>query len=399
MMSSVFDDDSIVLRPTTAYVDLPALRANVRAIRAHVPSARMMAVVKANAYGHGLIRTATELLAAGADELGVAFLEEGIALRKAGIEAPILVLGGIIGNQILHFLEYDLMITASSPFKLQQIEEASASLGKRAKIHLKVDTGMERIGIHWDTSEKLFEAAIRAKHCDLLGAFTHLASSDAEDKRYTGLQLERFDEACSFFERRSLPLPVRHVANSGGILQHPAATYEMVRPGLILYGVYPSPSVERTIHLEPVLSLKTRVVYFKVVRGGCPVSYDSTWAPPRDTRVITLPVGYGDGYARGLSGKAEVLVHGARRPVVGRITMDATMVDIADGSAYNGDEAVLLGKQGEEAIHVEELAAWLGTIPYEILTMINTRVPRHYLDAPMENDATELAGPPRSVAE
>jgi alanine racemase len=153
----------------------------------------------------------------------------------------------------------------------------------------------------------------------------------------------------------------------------------MVRAGLILYGVYPSASVARTIALQPVLSLKTRVVYFKVVRRGCPVSYDSTWAPSADTRVVTLPVGYGDGYARNLSGRAEVLIGGARRPVVGRITMDAMMVDIGTGSAFNGDEAVLLGKQGEEAIRVEELAEWLGTIPYEILTMINTRVPRHYV--------------------
>jgi alanine racemase len=153
-----------------------------------------------------------------------------------------------------------------------------------------------------------------------------------------------------------------------------------VRPGLILYGVYPSAAVARTIPLEPVLSLKTRVVYFKVVRKGSPVSYDSTWAPAEDTRVVTLPVGYGDGYARNLSGKAQVLIHGTRRPVVGRITMDAMMVDIGRSSAFNGDEAVLLGKQGEDAIGVEELAEWLGTIPYEILTMINTRVPRHYVE-------------------
>ena len=376
----MIDDDAIVLRPTTAYVDLKALRSNVRAIRASVGSARIMGIVKANAYGHGLIRTAKEILAAGVDQLGVAFLEEGIALRRAGIDAPILVLGGIIGNQINHFLEFDLAMTASSPYKLQQIEEMAAAAKTRAKIHLKVDTGMERIGIHWDTADKLFEAAIRVKHCDLLGVFTHFASSDSADPAYTKLQLERFEEALSFFTKHGLPMPPRHAANSGAILQHPSATFEMVRPGLILYGVYPSAAVARTIALEPVLSLKTRVVYFKVVRRGCPVSYDSTWAPASDTRVVTLPVGYGDGYARNLSGKAEVLIHGQRRSVVGRITMDAMMIDIGSSSAFNGDEAVLLGKQGDRAIRVEELADWLGTIPYEILTMINTRVPRQYVD-------------------
>ncbi len=380
MALDLFDDDSIVLRPTTAYVDVRALRGNVAAIRRQVGDAEIMGIVKANAYGHGLIRTAKEILAAGVDQLGVAFLEEGIALRRAGVDAPILVLGGIIGNQIQYFLEFDLMITASSPFKLEQIEEVATAANKRAKVHLKIDTGMERIGIHWDNAGRLFEAALSAKHCELMGVFTHLASSDSGDPHYTELQLDRFEEALRFFETRGLPMPVRHVANSGAVLQHPRARFDMVRPGLILYGVYPSSAVARTIPLAPVLSLKTRVVYFKVVRSGSPVSYDSTWSPAQDTRVVTLPVGYGDGYPRNLSGKAEVLIHGRRFPVVGRITMDALMVDIGAASAYNGDEAVLLGKQGDASIRVEELAEWLGTIPYEILTMINTRVPRHYLE-------------------
>jgi len=379
MMSAIFEDEDLVLRPTTAYVDLVALRANVAAIRERVGARRIMGIVKANAYGHGLVRVAQALLQDGVDELGVAFLEEGIALRRAGVTAPILVLGGIIGNQIRHFLEHDLMITASSAFKLRQIEEVAATLGKRAKVHLKVDTGMERIGTHWDSAASLFEAAVRAEHCDLVGVFSHFAQADAEDPSYTRLQLERFEEACAFFPQHGLPMPVRHMANSGAILQHPDSFFDMVRPGIMLYGVYPAPGVQRTVHLAPVLSLQTRVVYFKVVRAGHPVSYDSTWAPEHDTRVVTLPVGYGDGYSRMLSGKAEVLIHGTRYPVVGRITMDATMVDIGQDSAHNADPVVLLGAQDGLQITVEEIAGWLGTIPYEVLTMINTRVPRVYI--------------------
>lgn len=379
-MQDVHDDPNLVLRPTTAFVDLDALRRNLDRLRARVGGAKVMAIVKANAYGHGLVPVSRALLRFGADALGVAFLEEGIALRRAGVHAPVVVLGGIIGNQISHFLEHDLEITASSVFKLEQIEEVAKAMQKTARIHLKVDTGMERIGMHWDTAAGLFEAAVRSPHVELAGVFSHLANSDAADPGYTRLQLERFLEATSYFERRGLPTPTRHLANSGAILQHPDTYFDMVRPGISLYGLYPSTAVARSVELEPVLSLKTRVVYFKVVRAGSPVSYDGTYVPARDTRVVTLPVGYGDGYSRGLSNRAHVLIHGKRHPVVGRVTMDATMIELGGDSAYNGDEVVLIGRQGEEQIDCEELAAHLGTIPYEVLTNLNTRVPRVYVE-------------------
>ncbi|MCB9652928.1 MAG: alanine racemase [Deltaproteobacteria bacterium] len=368
------------MRPTSAVIDLDAARSNTWAVRRKVgEGVKIMAVVKANAYGHGLVPMAKAFLEYGVDELGVAFLEEGIQLRKAGIRAPILVLGGIIGNQIIHFLEYDLQLTASSAFKLQQIEDVATETGRQANVHLKIDTGMERIGMHWYSASTLFETALRAKHCVIRGVFSHLASSDSEDPSFTETQLARFSEALDFFPRHGLPMPTRHIANSAAILQHPAATFEMVRPGLILYGVYPSSKLASSMALRPVLSLRTRIVYFKVVRAGASVSYDGTWTADRDTRVVTLPVGYGDGYPRGISKKAQVLIHGKRYPVVGRITMDATMVDLGQDSAHNGDDVVLLGAQGDDRISVEALADWLGTIPYEILTMINTRVPRSYV--------------------
>jgi alanine racemase len=381
MMDAVFEDDTIAVRPTVVEVNLSALRHNVAAVRSLAGDAQIMATVKANAYGHGLIRTSRELLAAGAQQLGVAFLEEGIALRKAGITAPILVLGGIIGNQISHFLEYDLQLTASSVYKLQQIEETAAQMKRRAKVHVKIDTGMGRIGVRHEHASHLFDAAVRAVHCDLCGVFSHFSSSHSADHACTRLQLERFFEAIDFFPKHQLPMPLRHIANSGAILQHPDAILDMVRPGIMLYGVYPDRQVLRSVELAAVLSFKTRVVYFKVVRGGQAIGYDHTWTAPIDTRVVTLPVGYGDGYSRSLSNNGEVLINGRRYPIAGTISMDQCMIDIGGDSAFNDDDAVLIGTQGDEHITVEEIAERIGTIPYEVLTMINTRVPRQYVEA------------------
>lgn len=373
-------DELDTLRPTIAEVNLAALRHNLAALRSLTGTAQIMGVVKANAYGHGLLRTAQELLKDGVEQLGVAFLEEGIALRKGGITAPILVLGGIIGHQIEYFLQYDLMLTASSVFKLGQIDETAARLGTRAHVHLKIDTGMERIGIHHFNADKLFDAALSASHCNLIGVFSHFAASHSADPGFTNLQFGRFMEALEFFPQHGVPLPLRHIANSGAILQHPETILDLARPGIMLYGVYPDPATKRTVELRPVLSLKTRVVYFKVVQQGASIGYDGTWIAPADTRIVTLPVGYGDGYRRSFSNRASVLLGGKRYPIVGTISMDQLTVDIGGDSAYNGDEVTLLGCQGEVGISAEELAALAQTCAYEILTNINTRVPRTYCE-------------------
>jgi alanine racemase len=380
MISSVFEDADIVLRPTVVEVHLNALRFNFAGIRKAVGKTRIMAVVKANAYGHGLVRTSRELVAAGADSLGVAFLEEGIALRKAGLKCPILVLGGIIGNQVHHFLDYDLDLTASSVYKLQQIDEIAREMNRRACVHLKIDTGMGRIGINHLNAESLFRAAAEASHCETAGVFTHFASAQSPDTSFTKLQIERFNKALEFYPRNGLTMPTRHAANSAAVLQHPDAYFDMVRPGIMLFGVYPSDDVAHTIPLKPVMSFKSRVVFFKVVQPGTPLGYDGTWIAPRQTRIVTLPVGYGDGYFRALSGCGDVLMHGRRYPIAGTISMDQCMIDIGGDSAYNGDEAVMIGPQGTECITCEEIASKVGTIPYEVLTSINTRVPRKYIE-------------------
>jgi len=367
------------LRPTHVEVDLSAIRENFQAVKKHVSPSKVMAILKANAYGHGLVRIAKFMEEIGADYLGVAVLEEGILLREKGIEMPILVLGGILGNQIPLFLRYDLEITASSIEKLENINSAAEEMKTKAKVHLKIDTGLERIGVHYYNAEKFLERAVSCKNIIIEGVYSHFAQATEKDLSYTKLQFERFMEAVYFFEKHSLEMPTRHLSNSGAILQFPEANLDMARPGIILFGVYPSSEIKKTILLKPALSWKSRVVYFKVIKPGHPVGYGSAWQTDKNVRAVTVPVGYGDGYFRSMTGKAEVLINGKKYPVVGNISMDQIVVNIGDDSAYNNEEIVLIGSQGDERISSEDLADWAGTIPYEILTNINTRVPRKYI--------------------
>ena len=380
MLTSTISTNSVV-RPTLVEVNLARLAENLAAIRAKVAPAQVMPILKANAYGHGMVEVARHLVTCGADILGVAFLEEGILLREQGITAPILVLGGIIGNQVPLFLQHNLTLTASSVEKLDQIENIAAQMDVVARVHIKIDTGMERIGVHYYSAEPLLEASLRCRHCFIEGIYSHFATADSADLTFARLQIERFQEVLRFYEQRSLPVPLRHMANSAAILQLPEGTFDLVRPGIMLYGVYPSKEVAHSVAVHPALTWKSRVVYFKVVKPGHPVSYGSTWVSDHPVRVVTIPVGYGDGYFRSLSNRAQVILRGRKYPVVGRVCMDQMMVNIEWETAYNGDEVVLLGESGDEAITAGDLADWAGTIPYEILTNINTRVPRVYVYA------------------
>ncbi len=374
---AALDPHAARLRPTYATVSLSRLRANLAAIKARVAPARVMAILKATAYGHGLEAVA-RCLAPQADAFGVALVEVGIALRQLGIRNPILVMGGTWTRQIPLFLEHDLTITVPSLARLKDVEEAAAASGTVARAHLKIDTGMERIGVRWYNAESLLEAAARSRHVEVEGIYSHLANADAEDLAHTRQQLERFQEVLGFYQRRSLRMPQRHIANSAAILRLPEADFELVRPGILLYGVYPYPGAPRAVEVQPALSWRSRVVYFKIVEPGSPVSYGSTWRSDHRVRLVTVPVGYGDGYFRAMSNRAEVILRGQRHRQVGLVCMDQIMVNIESGEGWNGDEVVLIGEQGEARITVEELAEWAGTIPYEILTAINARVPRIY---------------------
>jgi alanine racemase len=371
--------DTRSLRPTIVEVSLARLTDNFRAIQAAVAPAGVMPIVKANAYGHGLVPVARHLVSLGATSLGVAFLEEAVALREAGVQVPVLVMGGIFGDQIPVFLRHRLTMTASSIDKLEQIDEAAGRMGVTATVHLKVDTGMERIGVHYYSARGLLERASECRHVVVEGIYSHFANADAADLTSARLQLARFREVLEWYDKQGVKPPLRHMANSGAVLQLPESHLDIVRPGILLYGVYPSAEVRKTIAVRPALSWKSRVVYFKVVKPGHPVSYGSTWETDHPVRVVTVPVGYGDGYFRSLSNVARVLIRGRKYPVVGRVCMDQIMVNLEWETAYNGDVVTLLGADGDEAITCEDLAEWAGTIPYEVLTNINTRVPRVYV--------------------
>jgi alanine racemase len=372
-------DITAIHRPTYLEIDLDAISDNYRTIKSVLDHQKVLWVLKANAYGHGLIRIAQHLESLGSDYFGVAYLEEGISLRNHGIVTPILVLGGISGYQLPQFISHDLTITASSVDKLNQINDCAKAMSKTAKVHLNIDTGMERIGIHHYNAAKLITAAKNAKYCRIEGIYTHMANADLTDDQYTAVQKARFETVLKDLEKQNLDISIVHAANSATALKEPTLRYDMVRCGLLLYGLYPNQLLKRNISVRPALTWKSRVVFFKVIPENTQVSYGGKWRSHKMTRIVTLPVGYGDGYMRALSNKAEVLIRGKRYPVVGNISMDQMMVDISWETAYNDDEVILIGRQGNQEISVEDLAQSANTISYEILTNINNRVPRVYL--------------------
>ena len=366
---------------SAAVVDLACISHNLQIVRKKAPGRMIIAMVKANAYGHGLVRIAEHLASEGVDYLGTAFVEEALELRKAGIAIPIITSGPFSKFQIGLFIENNIDLTIASVDALQYIREAAEFYKKRVNIHLKIDTGMMRIGIRHSNAHKLFVAALKGeKYLNLVSIFSHFANADNDDLDFAYLQLERFLEATRFFNNEHRPSPLLQMANSAAILKMEESWLDMVRPGIMLYGYHPSASSAPKADLLPALSFRAKIMYFKVVLAGSSVGYGRTWTASRNSRVVTIPVGYGDGYARGLSNKGDVLLRGTRYPVVGNVCMDQTMIAIGDGEAYIGEEVQLIGKQGEEAITADELADLLGTINYEILTNISARVPRIYIN-------------------
>lgn len=358
-------------RPTWAEVDLSALVGNLRRLRAKMPlGTKVMFVVKANAYGHGAplcARAAQEARAA--DWLGVSSVEEGLALREAGLKLPILVLGSLYPfESVLAAVAHDLTPVVASLESARRVAEVALRLRRNINIHVKVDTGMGRIGVRPEAAPALVRQLADLRAVRVQGIYTHLACGE-DDAAFTAAQLKAFRRVVGVLSREGLRPPLVHAANSAGALRHPSSRFDMVRPGLAAYGLYPG--------FDPVLTLKSKIVFLKTVAKGTTVSYGATWRAKRAARVATLPIGYGDGYSRALSNRAEVLIGGRRCPVVGRVTMDQTMVDVTDAPrARVGDDAVLIGAQGRERIEAGELSRLCGTIPYETATAISSRVPR-----------------------
>ncbi|MEO5888225.1 MAG: alanine racemase [Anaerolineales bacterium] len=361
------------MRPTYLEINLPQLRKNMEAIRAHVAPARVMMMVKANAYGHGLDGVAP-YMEPDVDSFGVAILEEGIQLRKLGIKKPILVAGGTLPEQIPAFIEHDLTLTASSIDLLASADVLADAAKKQLIVHLKIDTGMERVGVHYYEAQAFLEESLKYKNIEVEGIYTHLANAEAQDLIHARQQLERFNEVLQFYEKHSLPTPMRHMANSGAILQFPESHMDMVRPGLMSYGLYPV-GVSRTVDIAPALTWRSSVAYSKITRPGHPVSYGSLWQSDSERRIVTIPCGYADGYFRRMTNQAQVMVNGRKYPQVGRICMDQFMVDVGEDAAQVGDDVILLGA----GITAYDLAEWAGTNEYEVLTNISARVPRLYI--------------------
>ncbi len=368
------------MRPTYLEVNLPILKNNLINMQKHVKPAKVMVVLKANAYGHGVDGVAP-FLAPFADYLGVALVEEAIHLRELGINKPILVMGGSLPYQIPLFIDNDLTLAVSSLELLDNAETAASTARKKLKVHLKIDTGMERIGVHDYESQPFLEKSLSCSHLEVEGIFSHFANSEQPDLIHAKLQLERFSNVLSFYEKRSVPHPpIRHMANSAAILQFPESHLDMVRPGVMLYGIYPSREVRRTIEVKPALTWHSKVAYSKITQPGRPVSYGSLWQPNSPTRIVTIPCGYADGYFRVMTNRAKAIVNGKIHQQVGRICMDQFMVNLEQDAARIGDEVILMGEAGSGArIAVEDLAEWAGTNEYEVMTNISARVPRVFI--------------------
>lgn len=365
-------------RPTYLSVDLDAITHNYRTLQHHAGEARAMAVLKANAYGHGLIPVALRLAREGCDRYGVAFLEEAVLLRQAGIEAPILVLGGLVGYQTKHFIDYHLDLTASSLYKAQQINEEAGRMGRRARVHLKIDTGMNRIGVRQENAVQFALDAARLPHIELVGIFSHFVRAQGPDLELAHRQLTGFLEVLEGCRREGLEFPEVHMSNSSALINLPDSYFTMVRPGISLYGYPPGAHLPNPLGLRTAMQLHSEIVFFKGVRAGSGVGYMHTWSAPEDGWLATLPMGYGDGYPRHLSNKGEVLIQGKRYPVVGNISMDQMMVFTGQDKLSVGEDVTLLGSQGDERIDAWELATKAGTIAYEILCGWTPRVPRVY---------------------
>jgi alanine racemase len=367
-------------RPTVVQVDLEALSHNYTEVVRHAEGRNILVVVKAGAYGHGSIPVSRRLLQLGADMLGVALVEEARELRAAGIRAPILVMGTEFPEQAEAVIELNLIPVLSTMSFARALSAAAGTLKTKVPVHVKIDTGMGRIGILPEEASDFITALEKLPGIEVRGLMTHFADADLRDKEYASKQLDRFELLIAELSARGITIPVRHAANSAAILDYRRALFTMVRPGLMLYGYNPLEAGVNKADLRPVLSLVTRIAFLKKVLAGVPISYGRTFVTKRESLIATLPIGYADGYNRRLSNTGEALVRGMRVPVVGRVCMDMCMIDVTDVPGISeGDPVVLIGSQAGERITADDIAKKTGTIAYEVLCGISNRVPRIYL--------------------
>ncbi len=369
------------MRPTHVQIDLSAIAHNIREIRKKVRPAKIMAVVKANAYGHGVQRVAEIALKNGASYLAVALIEEAIELREMGFREPILVFGGELQCQLEEILVHDLEITVFSSEFAGLLNEQALRQNRRIKVHIKVDTGMGRVGVAWTEAAEFVHHISSLKGIEIIGLYTHFSTSDERDQRFAHIQLDRFNRVLSSVRSANIRIPMVHAANSGAIIDLPEAYFDMVRPGIMMYGYYPSFETSESVPIRPAMTFKSKITYLKQVSAETPVSYGRLYVTRSATRIATIPVGYADGYNRLLSDRGQVIIRGRKYPVVGRVCMDQILVDIGMNEPIEtGDEVILFGKAGDVEFGVNELCKILNTIPYEVCCWISKRVPRVYIE-------------------
>ena len=371
------------LRPVWAEIDLDKLAHNMREIRRVSKSESIIAVVKADAYGHGAVDVAPVLLKNGADILAVAVVTEAVELRRSGLECPIIVLGFTPPELISDLLKYDIEQAVYSYEFAKELSRIAEKENKTAKIHIVVDTGMARIGyLPGDESVEEVCNICKLPSISAVGMFSHFSSADEKDKTYTYMQMKKYNDFCEKIKAKNVNIKMRHTANSAAIIDLPETHLEAVRPGIIIYGYYPSEEVNReSINLKPVMTLKANVVHIKTLPAGEFVGYGRRHKTERESVIATLPVGYADGYTRLLFQKAKVIINGKFAPVIGSICMDQCMVDVTGIEGVNiGDEVILIGEDGDNKFTADIVAGLIGTISYEVVCMISKRVPRVYIE-------------------
>ena len=361
-----------------AEIDLDALTRNFERIVSRLrPETKVMAVIKADAYGHGAVQVAKHLQDLGVWGFGVGDSAEALDLRESGITLPVLVLGAIVEGEIERVIENGISVSIHSHKSAERLSRETARHSRRLKVHLLVDTGMGRLGVPCEMAESLARQIEASPGLDFVGVGTHYASTNDPDDPYTSLQLGRFKEVASTLSRAGIYPEIYHASNSGAIFSSIADHLNVVRPGIVLYGILPSPAYVSEIELDPVLSLRSQVVFMKDLPAGTPLGYNCSYITERATRIATLSIGYNDGFPYRLTGKGRVLIRGQSAPVVGAVTMDYIMVDIGRIPGVNvGDMATIIGSDGEESITVDEIAESAGTIPYEVTCSIGKRVRR-----------------------
>lgn len=365
------------VRNVWAEVDLSAIAHNVQVTRKVLkPGTKICAVVKADAYGHGAVPVATAALAAGVNYLAVSMTQEAVELREAGIMAPILILGTMTPEHEKAIVDYKITQTVYDLTTAQALSAMALQENKTVKVHLAVDTGMNRIGCRPSEAADLAEAISHLPHVELEGLFSHFATADETNKDYAQHQVALFNQAVESIKARGIEIPLIHLDNSAGITEMPGTEFNMVRQGITLYGWWPSKEVKQCLDIRPVMSLKAEVVFVKQVPAGEKVSYGCTYETKEPTLIATLPLGYADGVSRKLSNKGYVSIRGYKAPIIGRICMDQFMVDVTHvPNVHAGDEAVIFG---DGAISLDQVADWCGTIGYEVLCLLSTRIPRKY---------------------